>query len=134
MGRVSRRKHRSLRKIAARIVQVLAILLCVAAAADFVYNASLATDCFTDNIDQFAQGEKTRVGVDSEDCRVKIMRRDNHLRVDALAALLSVGLAIGATVVLSSAHRRTRRLILTTEAVVLVLTLAYSLLWIYAGR
>ena len=39
MGHVSRRKHRSLRKIAARILLVLGITAGVGAILDFAYNA-----------------------------------------------------------------------------------------------
>ena len=55
MGRASHRRTRALTKAIARVAQVLAIVLCVAAVADFAYSAYQASDCFTDNADPLAQ-------------------------------------------------------------------------------
>lgn len=103
----------------------------VAAAADFTYFAYRSSDCFVDNPDPLTQESTPRAAVPSGDCQVEIARRDTHMRRDALAVLLAVAVLIGASVTLSDAHRRTKRIALGIEAVVLVLVLAYSLLLVY---
>lgn len=130
MGQRYRHKQSRTRKTA-RIVRVLAILLCVAAIADFSYYAFLSKGCFSADSDTSGNA-LPRVAVASDECRELIPLRDTHFRLDALGALLAVALLIGTGVVLSNLHRSTKRLLLGVEAAVLVLTLAYSVLWILA--
>lgn len=132
-GRHHRHHHlsRAERK-AVRVVQILAILLCMVAIADFAYMAYQTSDCFTDNADPITAEAAPRVAVDSGDCRAEITRRDSHMRFDGLGVLLTVALLLGSGVALSHLRHGTKKLVLGAEAAVVVLIVAYSLLWIYS--
>jgi hypothetical protein len=132
-GRHHRRHHlsRAQRK-AVRVVQILAILLCAAAITDFSYMAYRTSDCFTGSPGSDVSGPTPRVAVNSSECQVEIARRDRHMRFDGLAVLLAIALFGGAGVALSRARPSTKRLVLGSEAVALVLILVYSLLWIFS--
>jgi len=131
-----RRRHRQGRsgRRLARIVRIVAIAICLAAIGDFVFDAYGTSNCFTNDADPFASAHSPLVAVDSEECRALIAHRDVFMRIDAMAVLLAIALFIGASVVLSHARRSTKRMVLGTEAVVVVLVLAYSMLWIYSAR
>lgn len=114
------------------VVRGLAILVCLVAIADFTYKAYQSSDCFVDNTDPFARDVAPSVSLDTGECRALIALRDVHLRIDALAVLVAVALFLGTVVALSHAHRSTKRLLFGIEAAVLVVMLAYSLLWFYS--
>jgi hypothetical protein len=127
------RHHISRRtKKAAWAVRVLAILVCLVAIADFTYKAYESSDCFVENSDPFGSDVAPMAARDTEECRVLIASRDVHLRIDALAVLLATALFLGTVVALSHANRRTKRLLFGIEAAVLVVMLAYSVLWFYS--
>ena len=127
------RHHVSRRtKNAAWTVRVLAGLLCIVAVADFSYKAYESSDCFVDNSDPFGRDVAPKAALDTEECRVLIGSRDVHLRIDALAVLVAVALFLGSVVTLSHTRRSTKRLLFGIEAAVLVVMLAYSVLWFYS--
>jgi hypothetical protein len=91
-------------KIAARIGLALALVVGVLAISDFAYNAYKIADCYTDEgTDQW--GHSTPPKPKTGECYAEILLRDEHLRLDATAAVVAVALLIGSTVM----FRKTRR-------------------------
>ena len=125
MGHVSRRKERSLTRIAARILLVLGIAAGVGAILDFAYSAYRTSLCYETNAGEYSDSIAPRVPVDSNECRLTISRGDVRQRRDAVIAILAIVVGIGAAVRLSSASHRTRRLVLVAEVVAVAVGAIY---------
>jgi hypothetical protein len=113
---------------------MLAIVMCLAAAADFAYTALQSSNCFVNTADSLGEDPQPRAAVDSDECRAVINRRDFTFRIDAAIALLGLFVLAGATVERSNAHRGTKRLVLTIEVAVVVLAIVYTVLLSLAFR
>lgn len=129
MEHSSHRSKRALTKKTARVAQMLAITLCLAGMVDFAYSALQSSSCFVNTTGSLGEDPQPRAAVDSDECRAVINSRDLHFRGDALAVLLGVAVFAGATVIRSNAHRRTKRMVIGIEVAVLVIVLAYSILF-----
>jgi hypothetical protein len=134
MGTPRHHHERSLRRRIARWFQVLAVVMCIAAAADFGYGAFRAGDCFVPGQNSSGDLPEPRSAVNSPECVAEIARRDLHFRVDAAIALLGLFVLGGATLQRSNAHRSTKRVVLTIEVAVILLAIVYTLLLSVALR
>jgi hypothetical protein len=134
MGPPRHHHKRSLSWRIARWFQVLAIVMCLAAAADFTYSAFRSSDCFAPGQNSEDGLSEPRDAITSPECAAEIARRDTHFQVDAAIALLGLAILAGATVRRSDAHRRTKRLVITVEVAVVVLAIVYGALLSFALR
>ena len=116
------------------MVRVLAMVVSIAAVADFCYSAYLASDCFEASFDASGREVGPRPAIDTDECRAVITRRDVHMRLDAAALVVAMMTLIGASVMLSNARSSTKRMVLGIEAAMLVVVAAYCLLWMFSIR
>ena len=100
----------------------------------FSYTAYESSQCSTDAGSPFTTETLPRRPIDSGDCRAILAGGDEHQRTDAAIAVLAVVLMIGAGVRLSKASRRTRRLALAAEIVVVTVGVFYTILLATALR
>ena len=117
-----------------QVVRVLAMVVSIAAVADFCYSAYLASDCFEASFDASGREVGPRPAIDTDECRAVITRRDVHMRLDAAALVVAMMTLIGASVMLSNARSSTKRMVLGIEAAMLVVVAAYCLLWMFSIR
>lgn len=128
MDHASRHRHRSRSKSAARIVLVLGMLVFVGVAVHFAYAAHESAECYRASADAFTGEPEREVPVDSAECRLILSHNEQHQRVDAIIAMLAIVILAGAGVRLSKASRRTRRIVLMVEVVVVALGIVYTIL------
>jgi predicted nucleic acid-binding Zn ribbon protein len=128
MGDVRHHRPHLLTRPAARVVVVLAAVIFTGAAVHFAVTAYEARDCFTTASDVSSGEPQRRQPVESDDCRQVLSRSEDRQRTDATIAILAVAVGIGAAVRLSKASRRTRRVILVVEIVVLGVGAVYIIL------
>jgi hypothetical protein len=96
--RLSRHRARRRKRIAARSLLVLALVIGVSAISDFAYNAYKKTDCYTDG-EPDEWGITMPVAANTEECRAEIDRREQFLRLDAAAAVLAAACVTTSTVI-----------------------------------
>jgi hypothetical protein len=95
--RRSHHRSRQRKRLAAKIVLILALVISGLAVCDFAYNAYARTDCFTGGeINDW--GLRVPAANPSEGCYEEIARRDERLRLDATSAMVAVALLIGSIV------------------------------------
>jgi hypothetical protein len=128
MGQVSHRTRRSATKTAARIALALGTLAFVGVALHFGYAAHESAGCYQASTDIFTGEPQREVPIESEECRLILSHNEEHQRVDAAIAMLAIVIVSGAAVRLSSASRRTRRIVLMVEVVVVALGIVYTIL------
>jgi hypothetical protein len=102
--RHSHRKSRRRRRIAARILLILALVIGFLSIFDFTYNAIRRADCYTGDGGAMFSEESEREG-----CIGEVARRDQLLQLDAAAAMLAAAFLITSTVI-SRRIMRHRRL------------------------
>ncbi|HEY4899217.1 MAG TPA: hypothetical protein VIH91_00210 [Terriglobales bacterium] len=106
-SRLIRHKTRRRKRIALRVVFILALIVCGLAVSDFAYNAYRRTDCLTGG--EFDQsGIKIPAPVPSDVCIAELADRDERLRLDATIAAVAVAFLLGSTVLSRrmKSHRR----------------------------
>ncbi|HZD32139.1 MAG TPA: hypothetical protein VE779_10815 [Candidatus Angelobacter sp.] len=132
MAQGTRHHHhnRKARRIA-RILRIVAIVIMGSGVATFAYNAYWQSVCSDKNSDLVTSVPFIRP--DKASC-VSLWNVESYLRLSALAVLVAIAMIIGASVTLSDARRNTKRLALSIEVVVLLLIVAYSLLWMFVFR
>jgi hypothetical protein len=92
--RRSHHRSRQRKRLAAKIVLTLALVIGGLAVCDFAYNAYARTDCFTGGeINDW--GLRKPAANPSEECYEEIARRDDRLRLDATSAMVAVALLTG---------------------------------------
>jgi hypothetical protein len=90
----SHHRSRQRKRLAAKIVLTLALVIGGLAVCDFAYNAYARTDCFTGGeINDW--GLRMPAANPSGECYEEIARRDDRLRLDAAGALVAVLLLMG---------------------------------------
>lgn len=97
-------KARRRKKIAARIVLVLACVIGTLAIFDFAYNAYAETTCFTRSTSD--DGGNTDREVLNEECAVEVSRREKVLRLDATTVVVAVAFLFGSAVISRRLERR----------------------------
>ena len=125
MGHVSHRTKRTPARTAARVALVLGIVAFTGALLDFAFHAYESSDCFTPGAQYDSGVPMPRDAVASDECRELILRRDEHQRTDATIAMLAIVVVMGGAVRLSNASRRTQRILLTAEIVVVAVGIVY---------
>jgi hypothetical protein len=128
MGHVNHRKKRALTRAAARVALVLGIAGFLRTMLDFAVKAYSSSNCFTPSAYYDSGVPMRRDAVDSDQCRLLILERDERQRIDATIAILAVIAVIGAAVRLSTASRRARRAALMVEIAVAVAIFYFVLL------
>lgn len=102
-----RRSHGRAKKIAARVLLVLGLVIGILAVADFAYNAHSKADCYTRGaVDDW--GIAAPGVAKSDDCRAEIVSLDEFQRLDAAAVVISVAL-LAWSAVMSRRIRKHRR-------------------------
>jgi hypothetical protein len=135
VGHLSHRRQRALTKTAARIALILGIVAFAAAVIHFSYNAYESTPCYTgDAGGGLSQESRGMRPVDSGDCRLILASSEEHQRIDAAIAVLAIIVVIGGSVRLSNASRRTRRVVLIAEVIVVAVGIVYAVLLTSAFR
>jgi|SRR5271165_3588687 len=135
MGR-ERHHHRSRRKKwVIRIVLAVGMVMFVGGLAEFIYYAHLyahlQAECSQTTSDILTSGEWSRpYPLDCMESGPGILQ---YLQLGGIVTVLGLAILIAAWVTLSRASRRAKRIVIVLEAVVLVLTIAYSLLWTFAA-
>src|ERR1022692_2828471 len=87
----SHHRSRQRKRLAAKIVLILALVIGGLAVCDFAYNAYARTDCFTGGeINDW--GLRKPAGNPSEEWYEEKARRDDRLRLDATSAMVAVAL------------------------------------------
>ncbi len=128
MGHASHHREHLLTRPAARVVVVLAALIFAGAVVHFAVTAYESRNCFTPSTDAVTGEPQRQQPIDSDDCRLVLSRSEDRQRTDATIAVLAIAVVIGAAVRLSKASRRTRRVVLVVEIIVLVLGAVYMIL------
>jgi hypothetical protein len=95
--RLSRHKASSRKRIAARVLLVLALVIGVMAVSDFVYNAYMRADCYPAEGD-IVWGIRMPSRPVREGCGGELARRERLLQLDSAAILLAAALVITPTV------------------------------------
>lgn len=104
---ISRHKSHKRKRVAARIVSVLALIIGGLAVCHFAYNAYVRADCYT--AEETDPWGNTKLPVPkSEACNAEVTRRDELLRLDASTALVAVAFLTG-SIVISRKMKRHRR-------------------------
>jgi hypothetical protein len=103
--RPSHHKSRRRKKIAARTLLILGLVIGVLATSDFVYNAQRRADCYPAEI--MVEGITTFAPV-RKGCSGEVIRRDELMRWDAAAVLLAAACVITATVISRKIKRHRR--------------------------
>ena len=135
MAHVRHHREHLLTRPAARVVVVLAALIFAGAAVHFAVTAYQSRQCFAPaDVAGSSQEQQRYQPVDSDDCRLILSRSEDRQRTDATIAVLAIAVGIGGTVRLSKASRRTRRVVLVVEIIVLVLGAVYMVLLISLFR
>ena len=100
----------------------------------FSYTAYESSQCYTADAGSYSTEPQPRRPVDSGDCREILASAEQHQRTDAVIAVLAVMLIVGAAVRLSKASRRTKRVVLVAEVVVVAIGVIYTILLATALR
>ena len=96
--RHSHHKARRRKRIAARLVLILALVIGVLATSDFVYNAYRRADCYPAE-EMMVGGITIKPPPVREGCCGEVPRREELLQLDAAAALLAAACVITSTVI-----------------------------------
>lgn len=107
---------------------VLAAVTFGGAILHFSYTAYESGQCYTADGDSFSPETQPRIPIDSDDCRAILARTEQYQRTDATIAVLAVILIIGASVRLSKASHRTKRVVLVAEVAVVAVGAVYTIL------
>jgi hypothetical protein len=92
--RHSHHRSRQRKRLAARVVLFLALVIGGLAVCDFAYNAYMRTDCMTE-ADTDAWGITTPAQAKSGPCDAEVAGRDDRLRLDAAVTLVAAALLTG---------------------------------------
>ena len=105
--RVSHHRSRHRKRIAARVVLMLALLVGGLAVCHFAYNAYVRADCLTDE-ETDAWGTTKPAMPKSELCGAELVGRDELLQLDASIVVVAVALLMGSIVMSQKLkpHRR----------------------------
>lgn len=105
--RRSRHRSRRRKKIAARILLALGLLMGVLAISDFAYNAYRRTDCLT-GAEFDESGIRIPAPTPSDECITELADRDDRLRLDATIAAVAAAFLIGSIAISRKikTHRR----------------------------
>jgi hypothetical protein len=120
-------------KLGARIALVVAVIACAWAIFDFSYNAYQTRNCFTSASDDDGLPQP-RTAVDSDFCREAIASRDSRQRLDAGVIASGILLLIGAVVLSSDVHRKTKKRFLMVGAAAGVIGVVYAVVLFVASR
>jgi hypothetical protein len=90
----SHHRSRQRKRLAAKIVLILALVIAGMAVCDFAFNAYMRTDCMTE-ADTSYWGVTKPAEPKSESCGVEIAGRDERMQLDATGALVAVALLMG---------------------------------------
>jgi len=95
--RHSHHRSRQRKRLAAKIVLILALVIGGLAVGDFAYNAYMRTNCMTE-ADTNYWGITSAAQAKSDQCEVEIVGRDERMQLDATSALVAVALLMGSIV------------------------------------
>ena len=90
----SHHKSRQRKRLVAKVVLFLGLLIAGLAVCDFAYNAYMRTDCMVE-ADTNYWGDTTPPQVKSEPCGADFVGRDERMQLDAAGALIAVALLTG---------------------------------------
>ena len=90
----SHHRSRQRKRLAAKIVLILGLVIGGLAVCDFAYNAYMRTDCMTGTWTD-AWGFTSSAEEKSVPCSAEVAEREDRLRLDATGALLAVALGMG---------------------------------------
>jgi len=108
MRKMSHRRRRKLRKLASRVAIAPAVITFAAVITNFAYTAYQKSTCYEDNTYNLFGWAMPTVAVDSDGCYALILASDKKMKRDAELAMLAIAVLLGASVLQSRAHRRTK--------------------------
>lgn len=126
------RHHRGMSREKRRLIAMVgavALVILLFTLADFARRAMSMSDCFDEKEASRAGTAVQSDALQQTGCGQAIAARNEHLQVDLLAVLATVGTALYTGLTLSRARRRTKVAVLAAVFVVLLLAGTYSLLW-----